>query len=179
MYARSIMWSRIVPMFGGVDDVNVEKQIGDRGYQHSLGSLSVRRSTGKVTLLHDHLGMKFGLHGGSCVLRHGERTPAPDPSLTSNEENAAGCTTPLVWPADSEAHRSTNAMLQATGTSTLFDSRAYGKLGDAWGLRTSPIACKLHGAAFPKLDQQGWAEAASEFESWEVCHEEHIPDVQW
>ena len=46
--------------------------------------------------------------------------------MPRNEAHVASCTTLLVEPKDSEAYRSTNAMLQSTGRSTLFDSRASG-----------------------------------------------------
>ena len=72
----------------------------------------------------------------------------------------------------SEAHRSTNAMIQTTGTSTLFDSRAAcGEIGEACWLHPFSIAVKMHAAAFPQLDQPGLAETSSESDACEVCHE--------
>ena len=109
-------------------------------------------------------------------------TPASDRlrhCMTRNEANAASCTIPFVGPQDSEAERSTSALLQSTGCATLFESlAACGKMGETWRLRTSPRASILHPTAVPKLDQLSWAQAASESHSREVCREQHISDVQ-
>ena len=65
---------------------------------------------------------------------------------------------------------STHSVLrQSIGNATVFDSCAAWKLGEAWLLRTSPIARKIYAAAFPILDQRSWAQA-----SCDVCHEKHI-----